>query len=175
MEGQVGIVWIQRWIGGNVYSENTQHWDSLCLGTVTIATAALGVVVLAAGGSDISVFTPAERFTLPGLVRAVFAAIAIIAYLVLVGAAGVAIYRVTGCLAIRHEIKRRLGNWVYWLFAVEIAALAFMLGVNPVFGLIESLSEPGSDYQQTTELLVVVFDFHWRQDDLVFDISFPIF
>ena len=82
-----------------------------------------------------------------------FAAIAVISYLVLVGAAGLAIYRVTGPLDTRHEIKRRLGNWVYWLFAVEISARAFMLAVNPVFGLIELLNDPRPEYRQTPELL----------------------
>ena len=133
--------------------ESNQHWDSLCLGTVTIATAALGVVVLAAGGSDVTVFTPLQELTVTGATRASFAAIAVIAYLVLVGTAGVAIYRVPGPSSLRQEIKRRLGNWVYWLFAVEIGALAFMLAVNPVFGLIELLIPPEPDSDQTSELL----------------------
>lgn len=133
-------------------TDSNRHWDTVCLGTVTIATAVLGVVVLVAGGSDITVAASPSQYTIPGVSKALLAAAAIVVYLGLVGTAGLAIYRVNGRRAARRGLKRRIANLVYWLFAAEIIALALMLAVDPAFGLVKSAHSPKPDKEQSVEL-----------------------
>ena len=73
-----------------------RHWDTICLGTVTIATAALGVVILLAGGSDVVISVAGGKSSAQETVRAVFAAAAAISYMVLSIVAGVSIYIFSG-------------------------------------------------------------------------------
>ena len=137
--------------------DNARHWDTLCLGTVTIATAVLGAIILVLGGSNIAVPTVAADYSVPDVARALLGGAAVSAYLALVGTAGLAIYRVRGRRAARRGLKRRLGYWVYRLFVAEIIALALMLAVNPVYTLAESFRQAEPEKQPPVETT-------WRAD-----------
>ena len=119
-----------------------RHWDTISLGTVTIATAVLGAVILLAGGSDVVVALADGKSSAQQTIRAAFAAAAAVAYMVLSIAAGISIYVFSGNSSAHTSIKRWTGFAVYLLFAVEVFALAALPAVNLVTGAAGASGQP---------------------------------
>ena len=60
-----------------------RHWDSVCLGTVTLATAITGAVIVIVGNSDIPKAILEENFSVQVVLWIILAAIALMVYLAL--------------------------------------------------------------------------------------------
>ena len=125
-----------------------RHWDTICLGTVTIATAVLGAVILLAGGSDVAISLAGGKSSAQETTRAVFAAAAAISYMVLSIAAGMSIYIFSGNSTVHTSIKRWTGFAVYLMFAVEVFALAALLAVNLAAGAADTSRQPEPNANQ---------------------------
>ena len=111
-----------------------RHWDTICLGTVTIATAVLAAVILLAGGPEIA---SSILYGIPSILevaKAVSVGVAAILYVILIVIAGVSIYIFSGDNAVHIGIKRWSGFAVYLLFALEVFALATLLMTGLAFG-----------------------------------------
>ena len=111
-----------------------RHWDTICLGTVTIATAVLGAVILLAGGLDIALPISSGTPSVLEVAKAVSAGVAAILYLILTTFAGISIYVFPGDNAVHIGIKRWIGSAVYLLFVAEVFALALLLIFGLAFG-----------------------------------------
>ena len=111
-----------------------RHWDTICLGTVTIATAVLGAVILLAGGLDIALPISSGAPSPLEVAKAVSAGAAAILYFILATFAGISIYVFSGDDAAHIRIKRWIGAAVYLLFIVEVFALALLLIFGLAFG-----------------------------------------
>ena len=111
-----------------------RHWDTICLGTVTIATAVLGAVILLAGGREFALSILYGTPSISEVSRTVSVGIAAILYVILIVLAGISIYIVSGDNAVHIGIKRWSGFAVYLLFALEVFALATLLMTGLGFG-----------------------------------------
>ncbi len=108
-----------------------RHWDTICLGTVTIATAVLGAVILLAGGLDIALPISSGTPSVSEVAKAISAGAAAILYFILATFAGISIYVFPGDNAVHTSLKRWIGSAVYLLFVAEVFTLALLL----IFGL----------------------------------------
>ena len=119
-----------------------RHWDTLCLGTVTIATAALGAVIVVAGFSDGSNTGGNDLTSPPRALATIIASGAFVAYIVLATIAGLAIFFVRTDNIARIGLKRVLVSSVYLLFVLQAFALGIVLLTNVAGN--ETASEKGA-------------------------------
>ena len=109
-----------------------KHWDTLCLGTVPIATAALGAVLVVAGFSEGSNCGIDDLTSPAKAIAAIFAGLAFVVYVVLATLAGVAIFVVRADNRVRTRLKLNLATTVYFLFILELFALGALLITNVI-------------------------------------------
>ena len=113
--------------------ERAEHWNTLCLGILTIASAAVGTAVFASGLADIELSNSIQSQLLPEIAKVVFATVAIGFYLALTVISGQIIFG-DGVQDEAGDVhKRNRTRFVYRLFVVELIALVFLLATN-VFG-----------------------------------------
>ena len=119
-------------------SEAERHWSSVCLGIVTVATAAIGIALF--GADIVGVNIPADARLMPLLVIKLGCALgALSAYIVLlVKARSVVIFTMPRQGIARFD-RRRQANLIYILFIAELALLVGLL----IAGLsLDFLAEP---------------------------------
>ena len=121
--------------------ESDRHWDALCIGIVTIATAALGTVIFVADIYNVSA-TSAGR-PISELTKVGFAGLAIILYLAMTMMSGVAIFFADRYDETKPDAKRRLTFVVYALFVAEVFTLSILLAVNVIMDIVTSQPVPG--------------------------------
>lgn len=110
--------------------ESKEHWNTLCLGIVTVATAAVGTVLFASGLAEVELSDSVLSRLLPEVTKVVFGVVAIVLYLVLTVISGLIIFGETAQESSNEiHIKRRT-RVVYWLFVAELIALFFLLVSN---------------------------------------------
>ena len=121
--------------------EREEHWNTICLGIVTVATAAVGTAVFASGLANIELSNSDRTQLAPDLVKAIFAGIAILLYLLLSTLSGATMFRggdgsdPEG----RADYKRNRTSLIYWLFIAELLALISLLASNVFESQIGSL------------------------------------
>lgn len=111
-------------------AEWARHWDIICLGTLTIATAITGTAVVIASNSDIPIAIAAGNFAYATLAWGVSGMIALALYLATTLVAGLTIHLFQGQHGENLELKRLGITIVHVLFALEAAMLAVMLVIN---------------------------------------------
>ncbi len=111
-------------------AEWARHWDIICLGTLTIATAITGTAVVIASNSDIPAAIAAGDFTYATLAWGVSGMIALALYLATTLVAGLTIHLFQGQRGENLELKRLGITIAHVLFALEAAMLAVMLVIN---------------------------------------------
>ena len=106
-------------------SEAERHWSSVCLGIVTVATAAIGIALF--GADIVGVNIPADARLMPLLVIKLGSLGALSAYIILlVKARSVVIFSVPRQGIARFD-RRRQANLIYILFIAELALLVGLL------------------------------------------------
>ena len=132
-----------------------RHWDTLCLGTVTIATAALGAVIVVAGFSDGSNTGGNDLTSPPRALTTIFASGAFSVYIVLAIIAGLAIFFVRTDNIAGVGLKRALVSSVYLLFVLQVFALGIVLVTNVAGNETESQERADTNglVEPTTERL----------------------
>ena len=111
-------------------AEWARHWDIICLGTLTIATAITGTAVVLATGSDLPAAVAAGNLSRTTLAWVLFGMGALLLYLASTVIAGVTIHLFTGNRN-RHPALKQLGiATVHGLLALEAVALAVMLAME---------------------------------------------
>ncbi len=113
----------------NAPTDWLRHWDTLCMGTVTIATATLGAVILVAGLSSQTGAEPNNITTPPGTLRVISTAAAGASYMILVPIAGTAMFIARGDEGLHANLKRTLTLISYLFFAMEAFALSALLAI----------------------------------------------
>ena len=107
-----------------------RHWNTICLGIVTVATAAAGVAFLAADVAEI--VTSWATYSL--------VAIAILAYLSVLFLGSKAIFSTSDELERRGTSKRRIARNLYGWFALELLVLVGLLIPEAFAGLLQLLA-----------------------------------
>jgi hypothetical protein len=121
--------------------EREEHWNTICLGIVTVATAEVGTAVFASGLTNIDLSNRDITQLVPDIVKVLFAGAAIVLYVFVGTLSGVAMFR-TGHEATpeaRADDKRNRTSLIYWLFIAELIALICLLASNVFEGQIGSL------------------------------------
>ena len=108
------------------------HWNTICLGIVTIATAAAGVALFAADIADLVTSWPTYSLVL----------IAIFAYLSVLLQGNKAICSTSDELEQNGTTKRRIARKLYGWFSLEMLSLIGLLVPEAFAGLLELLAPP---------------------------------
>ena len=121
--------------------EREEHWNTICLAIVTVATAAVGTAVFASGLTNIDLSSKDLTQLAPDVAKAFFAGIAIILYVFVGTLSGIAMFRVgdEATPDARADDKRNRTSLIYWLFIAELIALICLLASNVFEGQIGSL------------------------------------
>ena len=116
---------------GRAASEWARHWDVICLGTMTVATAVTGISVAIATDSEMFKALAAGNPTDPVIAWGGLGVTIMVLYLAIVLLAGVAIHLFPGHRPDSPGVKRAGIAIVHALFALEVIALAslLMLGI----------------------------------------------
>ena len=109
-----------------------RHWNTICLGVVTIATAAVGIALFAADVAE--VVTSWATYSL--------AIIAIIAYLNVIYLGGKAIFSTSAELEQKGTSKRGTARNLYRWFVLELLALVGLLIHETLASLLQLLAPP---------------------------------
>ena len=125
-----------------------RHWDTICLGTVTIATAVLGAVILLSGGPEIALPLFSGTPSILEVAKAVSAGAAALLYMTLITIAGVSIYLFSGESVAHITVKRWTGFAVYLLFALQVLALTTLLMVSFAAGAVDTSVQPETNANQ---------------------------
>ena len=107
-----------------------RHWNTICLGIVTIATAAVGVALFAADAAE--VIASWATYSL--------AAVAVLAYLSVIFLGTNAIFSTSDELEQQGTSKRRMARKLYVWFTLELLALIGLLVLEAFAGLLELLA-----------------------------------
>ena len=107
-----------------------RHWNTICLGIVTVATAAVGVALFTADVADI--VTSWATYSL--------AALAILAYLSVLFLGGSAIFATSNELEQQRTTKRGVARNLYGWFTLELLALIGLLIPEAFDGLLQLLA-----------------------------------
>ena len=134
-----------------------RHWDTICLGTVTIATAVLGAVILLSGGLGIALPLFSGTPSVPEITKALSTAVAAILYVTLITIAGVSIFLSSGESVAHITVKRWTGFAVYLLFALQVLALIALLMVSSATGAADRSDQPAPSADQSVGLLTYRF------------------
>ena len=121
--------------------EREEHWNTICLGIVTVATAAVGTAVFASGLTTIDLASKDLTQLAPDVAKTFFAGVAIFLYFFVGTLSGIAMFH-AGNEATpddRADDKRNRTYWIYWLFIAELIALICLLASNVFDGQIGSL------------------------------------
>ena len=112
-------------------AEWARHWDVICLGAMTVATAVTGTAVVVATDSEISKALAARNPTDPVIAWGGLGVTILALYLTIALLAGTAIHLFPGHRADSPGVKRTTIPTVHILFALEVTALAslFILGI----------------------------------------------
>ena len=109
-----------------------RHWNTICLGIVTVATAAVGVALFAADITEIVTSWATHSL----------AAVAILAYLSVLLLGNRAIFATSDELERRGTSKRRVAQNLYGWFTLELLALVVLLIPEAFANLLQSLPSP---------------------------------
>ena len=107
-----------------------RHWNTICLGIVTIATAAVGVALFTADMAEI--ITSWATYSL--------AALAILAYLSVLFLGTSAIFSTSEELEQQRTTKRLVARNLYGWFTLELLALIGLLVPEAFAGLLQLLA-----------------------------------
>ena len=135
----------------------SRHWDTICLGTVTIATAVLGAVILLSGGLGIALPLFSGTPSTPEALKALSTVAAATLYVTLITIAGVSIYLFSGESAAHITVKRWIGFAVYLLFALQVLALTALLMVSSATGVTDTSDQPAPSASQSAGPVADVF------------------
>ena len=108
-----------------------RHWNTICLGIVTIATAAVGVALFTA--DVVEIVTSWATYSL--------VIIAILAYLDVIYLGGNAIFSTSSGLERQGTSKRHIARNLYRWFVLELLALVGLL-IHEAFGRLLQLLAP---------------------------------
>ena len=108
--------------------DSEHHWNTICLGIVTIASAAVGTAIFASGLADIDLLTKDERRWITEVLKLFLVGIAIFLYMALTALSGIAIFRTAD--ANGNRVKSQRTMVVYCLFLAEVFALVALLAVD---------------------------------------------
>ena len=117
-------------------SESERYWGSICLGIVTIATAAIGVALFSSGLVDVRI---PEGGPLTGIllgVKLVTAVLAIVFYFVALYGASRVIVPSPNRLQRGSVTTAKQVLWVYALFVGELLALVLLLAADLLLNLL---------------------------------------
>ena len=106
-----------------------RHWNTISLGIVTVATAAVGVALFATDLTE----------TVNSWARYGLVIIAVLTYLRVVYLGGRVIFSTPEYLAIQRTSKRQLALQLYLWFGLELFTLANFLIIDAFAGLLASL------------------------------------
>ena len=107
-----------------------RHWNTICLGIVTVATAAIGVALFTADVAE--VVTSWATYSL--------AAVAVLAYLSVLYLGANAIFSTSHELERQGTSKRRIARSLYGWFALELLALVSSVVPEAFAGLLRLLT-----------------------------------
>ena len=107
-----------------------RHWNTICLGIVTVATAAVGVALFTADIAEI--ITSWATYSL--------VIIAMLAYLSVLFLGTSAIFSTSNELEPRRTTKRRVARNLYGWFTIELLALIGLLIPEAFAGLLQLLA-----------------------------------
>ena len=112
-----------------------RHWNTLCLGILTLATATVGAAFFAGGVANIDLSSNDHDIQILQATKFIFIFGALLVLIRLVGAASKAIF--TSSPALEHEgtSKRAQTEYVYLGFTLIIMALIALLVIDFFTGL----------------------------------------
>lgn len=114
-------------------SDTERHWDTVCLGIITLATAALAAVILVSGVADIVPSEAAPQTVVLRITRAVVVGLASLSFILLTLTGMVVVFFIRGSDPIILERKWKYALFTYGLFILEVVFLT-MLIPNPPKG-----------------------------------------
>ena len=105
-----------------------RHWNTICLGIVTIASAALGTAIFASNPADIDLTTKDNWGLTLAALKFGLIIIAMVLHMLLVALSGRAIFHTAHSTDAIDKSQRVL--FIYWLFWFEVFVLVVLLTVN---------------------------------------------
>lgn len=107
-----------------------RHWNTLCLGVVTLAMATVGAAFFAGGVADTDLSSSDPAMLILQAAKFVFIFGALLILVRLIGAAGKAIFTSSLDLSREGTSKRALVEYVYIGFTIIVIALVAMLVID---------------------------------------------
>ena len=110
-------------------SDWSRHWDTLCLGVITLATAALGVAIFGVDFSELA-GKSAVAISWVSLVSTFGISFAIVVYALVVGTGLLPVFFFNGSHFRDVDNKRRVTSIVYVLFLLQVFAVGVVMIAN---------------------------------------------
>lgn len=123
-------------------SEPERYWGSICLGIVTIATAALGVALFGSGLVDVQIPDDSATAKILNIAKYSSAGLAVGLYLVVLFVARKVIVPATKNLPGDRPTTAERVLWVYALFFGELLALLLLLAADILLNLLAPPAMP---------------------------------
>ena len=126
-------------------SDTSRHWDNICFGIVTLATAALAAMLIVAGFADTAEDYTGKISQNLNYLRIATAGFGFVSYLAASVLVFIAVFLTGGAEEATQQRKRRLATLSYGLLIVQALAIAGILVINV---LIEQVDAGPADLQE---------------------------
>ena len=125
-------------------SEPERYWGSICLGIVTIATAAIGVALFGSGLVEAQIPNDSATVKFLSIAKYGSAGLAVGLYLVVLFVARKVIVPATENLPGDRPTTAERVLWVYALFVCELLALLVLLAADTLLNLLAPPAMPAA-------------------------------